>query len=107
MQSTKCFLGNDVAKAELEIGVIPESKTWTVSNDGRGIKELIDGLVTLSPSVIVIESTGGYETLVASSLATVQLPVVVINLCHIIPVRDFFRSCPLRNYVSRTIFHSN
>ena len=83
MESTKCFVGIDVAKAELEIGVIPESKTWTVSNDGLGIKELIDSLVTLSPSVIVIESTGGYETLVASSLATAQLPVVVINPRHI------------------------
>ena len=83
MESTKCFVGIDVAKAELEIGVIPESKTWTVSNDNLGIQQLIDGLVTLSPSIIVMESTGGYETLVASSLATAQLPVVVVNPRHI------------------------
>jgi transposase len=83
MESTRHFVGIDVSKAELEIGVIPESKTWKESNDCQGIKQLIDNLVTLSPSVIVIEATGGYETLVASSLATAQLPVVVINPRHI------------------------
>jgi transposase len=83
MESTEFFVGVDVSKAELEIGVIPESKTWKVSNDCQGIQQLIDNLVTLSPSVIVIEATGGYETLVASSLATAQLPVVVINPRHI------------------------
>ena len=83
MESTEFFVGVDVSKAELEIGVIPESKTWKESNDCQGIKQLIDNLVTLSPSVIVIEATGGYETLVASSLATAQLPVVVINPRHI------------------------
>lgn len=83
MGSIEFFVGVDVSKAELEVGVIPESKTWKVSNDGPGIQRLIDNLVKLSPSVIVIEATGGYETLVASSLATVQLPVVVINPRHI------------------------
>ena len=83
MESTEFFVGVDVSKAELEIGVIPESKTWKVSNDCPGVQRLIDNLVTLSPSVIVIEATGGYETLVASLLATAQLPVVVINPRHI------------------------
>ena len=89
MESTRCFVGVDVSKADLEIGVIPGSKTWKVSNDGPGIQQLIDSLVSLSPSVIVIEATGGYETLVASSLAMAQLPVVVINPRH---VRSFAKA---------------
>ncbi len=79
MKSLEFFVGIDVSKAELEIGVIPGSKTWKVSNDSLGVQRLIDDLETLSPCVIVIESTGGYETFVASSLATAQLPVVIIN----------------------------
>ena len=66
MESKRCFVGVDVSKADLKIGVIPGSKTWKVSNDGPGIQQLIDSLVSLSPSVIVTEATGGYETLVAS-----------------------------------------
>jgi transposase len=89
MKSTRCFVGVDVSKADLEIGVLPESRAWKVSNDGPGIQQLIDNLVTLSPSVIVIEATGGYETLVASSLAMAQLPVVVINPRH---VRSFAKA---------------
>ena len=79
MESTEFFVGVDVSKAELEIGIIPGSKTWKVSNDSLGVQRLIDDLETLSPRVIVIESTGGYETFVASSLATAQMPVVIIN----------------------------
>jgi len=54
--SEECFVGIDVSKAELSIGVLPESEIPSVSNNEQGIIELIKSLKGLSPSLIVLES---------------------------------------------------
>jgi transposase len=46
-------------------------------------------LRALSPILVALEATGGYETVVASALAAAQLPLAVINPRQI---RDFARS---------------
>jgi hypothetical protein len=43
------LVGIDVAKAELVVAVRPSGERWTVANDGRGIRTLLDRL-RLSPS---------------------------------------------------------
>lgn len=87
--SQECFVGIDVSKAELSIGVLPESEVPSVSNNEQGIAELIKRLKGLSPSLIVLESTGGLEFPVASALAVAGLPVVIMNPRQ---VRDFAKA---------------
>ena len=36
------FIGIDVAKAELVVAVHPSDARWTVANDERGVRPLVD-----------------------------------------------------------------
>jgi len=83
------FIGIDVAKAELVIAARPSGERWTVANDERGAKTLVDRLMRDKPALIVLEATGGYELLVVAALAAAALPVVVVNPRQ---VRDFARA---------------
>jgi transposase len=83
------FVGIDVAKAELVVAVHPSHEHWTVANEERGVRTLVDRLVALGPTLIVLEATGGYELLGVAALGAAGLPVVVANPRH---VRDFARA---------------
>lgn len=85
----ECFIGIDVSKAELEIGVIPAQPGWTVPNDEAGRSGLVERLRALHPTLIVLEATGGYEAAIAVELAHAGLPVVVMNPRQ---VRDFAKA---------------
>jgi transposase len=43
------------------------------------LEELVDRLRTVSPALIAVEATGGFETIVAAALAGAALPLVVVN----------------------------
>jgi transposase len=73
------FIGIDVAKAELVIAARPSGERWTVTNDARGVKALVDRFTRDRPELIVLEATGGYELLCVAALAAAMLPVVVVN----------------------------
>ena len=83
------LIGIDVAKAELVIAVRPSGERWTVANDERGVKTLVDRLTREPSDLIVLEATGGYELLCVAALAAAALPVVVVNPRQ---VRDFARA---------------
>ena len=83
------FIGIDVAKAELVVAVHPSEARWTVANDERGVRTLVDRAKELTPTLIVLEATGGYELLAVAALAAASLPVVVVNPRQ---VRDFARA---------------
>jgi len=51
--------------------------------------DLVERLHALAPERIVLEATGGYEIVVAAALASVHLPVVIVNPRQ---VRDFARA---------------
>lgn len=87
--STECFVGIDVSKDTLDIGLYPTRETLRVPNDQNGLDELIKRLAPIAPQLIVFEATGGYETLAVSSLAAAGLAVVVVNARQI---RDFAKS---------------
>jgi transposase len=73
------FVGIDVSKDRLDVHVCPSGEAFTVSRDGKGLEVLIDRLHTLSPQLIAIEATGGFETIVAAALAGAALPLVIVN----------------------------
>jgi transposase len=83
------FVGIDVAKAELVVGTRPAAERWTVANDERGVRTLVERLTRDAPTLIVLEATGGYELLAVAGLAAAGLPVVVVNPRQ---VRDFARA---------------
>jgi transposase len=72
-------VGIDVSKAKLDIAVLPSGEQLTVSNDHKGIAELVQRLKHLAPTRVVLEATGKLERLAVSELAGVGLPVVVVN----------------------------
>ena len=89
MKTSKVFVGIDVSKAELEVGVLPTEQFWSTPNNEAGHHDLVERLRGLNPTLIVLEATGGFETLVAATLAAAGLPVVVVNPRL---VRDFAKA---------------
>jgi transposase len=83
------FVGIDVAKAELVVSVRPTMERFTVANDERGVRTLVERLRAIGPELIVLEATGGYELLGVAALAAAALPVVVVNPRQ---VRDFAKA---------------
>lgn len=82
-------VGIDVSKSNLDVAVHQTGAAWSCPNDQRGCTGLISQLKELKPARIVMEATGGYETLVAASLSAAELPVIVVNPRQ---VRDFAKA---------------
>jgi transposase len=72
-------VGIDVAKDRLDVCVRPSNVSFVIARSGAGIAELVERLQKLSPRIVAIEATGGFETVVAAGLAAAALPVVVVN----------------------------
>lgn len=83
------FVGIDVSKEWFDIAVRPTGTAWRAAQDEAGIVELVQQLGELHPSLVVLEATGGYETLLVVALGTAAIPVAVVNPRQ---VRDFARS---------------
>ena len=73
------FVGIDVAKNTLDLRLEPVGESLHVAYDDAGIAEIRKSLLALSPTLIVMEATGGLETRLACELAACGLPVAVIN----------------------------
>jgi len=72
-------VGIDVSKDQLDVAVRPTGENFTFKRTGVAIEELIVRLGTLSPKMVAIEATGGFEVIVAAALAGAGLPVLVVN----------------------------
>jgi transposase len=72
-------VGIDVSKAKLDIYILPEKKFFTVSNDKKGFKQLIQVLKQRNIRLLVLEATGGYELASAYTLMEENLPVSIVN----------------------------
>jgi transposase len=83
------LVGIDVAKGELVVATRPAGERWTVENDERGVRTLVERLRRDATELVVLEATGGYELVCVAALAAASLPVVVVNPRQ---VRDFARA---------------
>jgi transposase len=88
-ESTKVSVGIDVSKSLLDIAIHETGETWSYSNDSNGCSALVSKLKHLKPTGVVLEATGGFETLVTATLAAADLPVIVVNPRQ---VRDFAKA---------------
>jgi transposase len=73
------FVGIDVSKDRLDVHVLPGGQAFAVTRNREGVAELAERLGKLSLAAIAVEATGGFETVVASTLVGAGLPVVVVN----------------------------
>lgn len=73
------FVGIDVSKNSLDLRIEPAGQSLRVAYDDAGVSEICQRLSEVSPTLIVMEATGGLETRLASELAAQGLPVAVIN----------------------------
>jgi transposase len=73
------FVGIDVSKDRLDVHVRPSGEAFAVARDGESLAVLVERLGGLGASVIGVEATGGFETVVAAALGAAGLPVVVVN----------------------------
>lgn len=83
------WVGIDVSKATLDVGVYPKGEHWQTANRQAQWEALAEQLSALAPERIVLEASGGYEAAVAAVLVDHALPVVVVNPRQ---VRDFARA---------------
>ena len=83
------FIGIDVAKDRLDVNLQPSGESFHVARDEPGLAELVRRLLPRGVELIALEATGGYEVVVAATLATAGLPVAVVNPRQI---RDFARA---------------
>ena len=63
------YVGIDVSKDRLDVHVRPSGEAFAVTRDGKGLEELVERLRALAPTLIAVEATGGFETIVAAAVA--------------------------------------
>ncbi len=63
MDKPAVWVGVDVSKEELVVALRPSGEQFSLANDGRALRSLIKRLAPLNCARIVVEATGGYETL--------------------------------------------
>lgn len=83
------FIGIDVSKGALDVASFADNQQWHLSNDEAGVERLVEILAGLAPSLVVMESTGGYEAPAAIALGKAGIISAVVNPRE---VRDFARA---------------
>src|ERR1700730_8298747 len=86
-QFTELYVGIDVAKRSLEVG-LSSGESWTVSNAAAGIGKLVAELVRRQPALVVMEASGGYEREVWLALLAAGIATARVN------PRDTHHFCP-------------
>jgi transposase len=84
------YIGIDVSKDTLDIAFYGKPEVEQVLNNGSSIQQVVEHLLTTSPTCIVLEATGGYEQPFFLALKDAGLPVVRVNPRQ---VRDFAKAC--------------
>jgi transposase len=78
-QSPDVFVGIDIAKKHLDVCLVPPRRSFQLPHTEQGLKELIAELLQISPTLIVVEATGGYERRLAAELLQAGLMLAVVN----------------------------
>lgn len=87
--SSQPIIGIDVALKELEVAVEGDPTTRQVANDGTGRRRLVHRIQRLSPQLVLLEASGGYEQAILDALWEAEVPVVRVNPRQ---VRDFAKA---------------
>jgi transposase len=88
-QNEKYYIGIDVSKRYLDVCFLPKNNFARFKNDTAGIGRLCKTIQSLPNSLVVMESTGGYEKPAANALAKENIFVAIVNPRQ---VRDFAKA---------------
>jgi transposase len=78
-------VGVDVSKRTLDVCILPagagapEGESLVAANDQAGVEEILSRIQDAKPKLVVMEATGRYERLCATSIAAAGIPVAVVN----------------------------
>jgi transposase len=72
-------VGMDVSKASVVIAVDPSGERWTSETTPAAIDAVVTRLRALTPTIVVVEATGGYERALVAASAAAGLPLAVVN----------------------------
>ena len=61
-------VGIDVSKDRLDVAVDPDGEAFVVERNGTGLQQLVARLKQLAPTIVVLEATGGFETVAAAAV---------------------------------------
>jgi len=89
MDKSKVFVGIDVSKARLDVGILPAHRNFSFANDESGVIKLAKHLRKKNPTLVVLEATGGYENVAVATLVASNFKVAVVNPRQ---VRDFAKA---------------
>lgn len=73
------FVGIDVSKSWVDVHIRPDGGAFRCETDGEDLSGLARRLAALMPTLVVMEASGGYEGVVAVTLAEAGLPVAIVN----------------------------
>ena len=85
----KIYVGIDVSKDTLDVAVHGDKQHWSFPNNETGITKAVSKFKELSPELVVLEATGGFEVFLATELVVAKIPTAVVNPRQI---RDFAKS---------------
>lgn len=88
MNDVQVFVGIDVSRDRLDIHILPEGNSRSVSHDEASLAALVAELRE-RPCLVVLEATGGLQDRAAVTLAAAGLLVAVVNPRQ---VRDFAKA---------------
>ena len=84
------FIGIDVSKDHLDVHFLESAKHVVVENKTQAISKLIVKKISdPATTLVVLEATGGYESVVVKALQEHKIPVAIVNPRR---VRDFARA---------------
>ena len=83
------FVGIDVSNTRLDVALHPSGTTESIPHDASGIHTVVEWLSGITPTLIVLEATGGLERAVLRALVAAALPATVVNPRQ---VRDFAKA---------------
>lgn len=81
------FIGIDVSSKHLDVAVRPDGEVKRF--DYEDVEGLVDFVCKRSPTLVVMEATGGYEAPIAAILAAASIPTAIVNPRQI---RDFAKA---------------
>lgn len=71
------FIGIDVCKDWLDVA--DGKRVYRLPNTAKGTSRLIARLCRVTPTLVVVESTGGYERVALEALWEAEIPVALVN----------------------------
>ena len=87
--TSRITVGIDVAKASVEVALGPGGPNHSFTNDTDGVDALLAALASHQVTLVLMEATGGLESMLACALQAAGYAVAVINPRQ---ARDFARA---------------